>query len=429
MKKYSKSILVGLLIISVGANVFYYRSLANINEKIIRVNTIVASNVERNIRQSIMYTQDLIETGDSASFQNLERAIGNLTLSFNHWVDLNQSEKTPNERMQRGLASVETLRNLITHHLANQYKMNDKQLTEYDIDMLEKVNDQMKRLLLVYHNIENRLLELKDPIVSDGGLVQIANNFEEINRLYRHSKLPNRHPEYIDYTEAVAHAERKIPYVQDYILKEEKDQVIIREGVHYYELNYYDEDEEIYTVWIDAMDGLIRNYELKRMSNNGNSTSQNQAITIARDFVGRFYQGQLKEEMFYMENRDNGEPVYSFRFTPIKEELLMVSDAYIVNVNSATGNVIKYTNDFTDTMGVNQRIGYTEEDIMAEYKEEFGEMDYNGLAITRSFYTHYQPRLTYSFRINQDQQETMVFVDVTTGMLVYQLYYVYHPIL
>lgn len=426
MKKYTKTILVVLLIISIGLNLINYKNLLESQEKIRRVNTIIASNVESNIRQSIMYSQELMETNSSGSLQDLEQSIGNLTLAFTQWVDLNQSTKNPNDRMQRGLASIEMMRNTINHHLVNQYRTNGGQLTEYDIEMLDNVNQHLKRLLLVYHNIEDRLLELKNPIASDGGLGQIANSIEETSRLYRHSKLPNKHPNYIEYSEAEANAYKKLPFVKEYKIKEEKQQVFIRDGIHYYEFNFFDGQEEIYTVWIDATDGIIRNYELKKIDTNGKNISQNEAITIAREFIQRFYQGSMKEEMFYIEATEKSGPIYSFRFTPLIGDVKIVSDAYVVNVATDSGKILKYTNDFTDTKLLEQEIATTVEEIIERHKEEYGTMEYNGLSVVRSFYTRYQPKLAYSFRIQQNQQQTMVFIDVNTGMPIYQMYYVYH---
>lgn len=428
MKKYTKTILVILLTISIGLNLVNYKYLLESQEKIKRVNTIVASNVESGIRQSMMYMQELIDTEAPESLQGLERSLGNLALAFNHWVDLNQSSKKPNEKMQKTLSSIEMMRNTITHSLSNQYKRMGNQLTDYDIEMLKSTNQQLNKLLLVYHNIEDRLFQLKDPLASDGGLGQIANNIEEINRLYRHSKIPNKHPQYIEYHDGEAAALEVFPFLEDYKIKEEKEKVMLKDGVHYYEYQYYDGQDPIYTVWIDATDGKVRNFELKRIPKNKKDISQNEAINIARNFVHKFYNGQLKEEMFYIEGTEKTAEVYSFRFTPIIGDIQIVSDAYIVNIAASSGEVLKYTNDFTGTVLPDRKTYSPVEEIIEKYKEEYGEMKYNGLAIVRSFYTHYQPRLVHSFRIIQNKEENMVFFDVETGTQVYQLYYVYHPI-
>lgn len=417
-----------LLLGSIIINMVYYRNIKDAEEKINHVNTIIASNVESNMRQSIMYIQELIDTGSPQALQNLERTVGTLTLAFNHWVDLNQTRRNPNERMQRSLSSIEGLRNIINHHLSNQYTINENQLLEADIQMLENVNEQLKRLLLVYHNIEDRLLELKNPIASDGGLIQISDNLEEITRLYRHSKLPNKHPKYITYEEAIVEVEKKIPFLKDFSIKEEKPQVIIRDGIHYYEVNYFEDKEEAYYVWADATDGNIRNFELRKNIYNGKMLSQNEAIAIARNFTNKFYRGDMKEEMFYMEDKDGGDAIYSFRFTPIKEDVGIVSDASIINVSTSSGEVLKYTNDFTDTRIMPQEEVFSPEELQERHKEEFGMLEYQDLAVVRSFYTRYQPRLTYRFKTMHNQQETMIFIDVTTGMPVYQLYYVHYPI-
>lgn len=428
MKKYTKAILVGLLVVSIGVNMILYKNLREINRKMKDVNKIIASNVESNIRQSIMYIQELLEEDSLEALQNLGSSADTLTMTFNHWVDLNQTDKKPNERMQKALVSIEMLRNTLSHHLVNQYKVNDHHLMTYDIEMLETFNEQLKRLLLVYHNIEDRLLELNDPANSDGGLMQIASNIEEISRLYRHSRIPNQHLQYIDYQEALLKAEEKIPDLKKFQIKEEKHKVCIREGVHYYEVNYFDGEEEAYLLWIDATDGSIRNFESKR-NMGGKAISQREAITIAENFVKKFYQGEMKEEMFYMKETEENDALYSFKFIPINQDIQMISDAYTINVSTNSGEVIKYTNDFTDTRVVKEKIVYTPEEIQEKHREEFGDMEYRGLMIVRSFYTRYQPKLTYGYGIIQDQQPKMIFIDGVTGMPIYETYYLYHSIL
>ncbi len=81
-----------------------------------------------------------------------------------------------------------------------------KKLSEYDREMLVKMNEQMERFLVIYHNIEGRLNELIDPENSDGGLGQVSEQIQEIALLYRHSVIPNEHPEYLtlDECEAIA---------------------------------------------------------------------------------------------------------------------------------------------------------------------------------------------------------------------------------
>ncbi|AKL93868.1 propeptide, PepSY and peptidase M4 [Clostridium aceticum] len=428
MKKYTKAILVTLLIGSIGVNLIYYRDLKNANEKIGQVNTVTASNVESNIRQSIMYMQELIEEQSPEALQNLETSVITLAFAFNHWVDLNQSNKIPNERMQKALGSIEALRNTISHHLDRQYKTNENQLMKYDIDMLEAMQDQLKRLSLAYHSIEDRLVELKNPVANDGGLIQIANSIEEISKLYRHSQLPNKHPKYISYGEVVLFAEDKMPFLKNLELRDDDQQVFIRDGVHYYQLSYYEGEEEVYLIWMDAIHGNIRNFETKQNASEGKDLVVKEALDIARKFLTMFYKEEVKEEVFYIESQEKEDAVYSFRFTPLRNGMQIVSDAYIVNISADSGKILKFTNDFTNTRIEDDKETITEEEVQEKFRKDFGDMQYNGLAIVRSFYTRYQPKLTHSYRIEQNQQPVMVFIDIDTGMLVHKMYYIYHPV-
>lgn len=427
MKKYTKIILVGLLVISTSLNMILYKKLRETNKDIGEVNKIIASNVESNIRQSIMYIQELLEEDNLENLQNLGTSVDTLTMTFNHWVDLNQSDKKPNERMTQALSSVEMLRNTLSHHLVNQYKVNDNSLTRYDVEMLEASNEQLKRLLLVYHNIENRLDELNNPDNSDGGLIQIASNIEEISRLYRHSRIPNQHLQYMDYHEAVKEAEKKIPNLKNLQIKEEKEKVFIKEGVHYYEINYFDNDKESYLVWVDATDGSVRNFEFKE-DIDGKPISQREAMTIAKDFIKDFYHGEMNIEMFYIDETKNNDALYSFKFIPVNQEVTMISDAYIINVSANSGKVIKYTNDFTNTPLIKDKMLYTPEEIHEKYKEEFADMDYRGLMLVRSFCTRYKPKLAYGYSIIVEGESKMIFIDGITGMIIYETYHLYHSI-
>lgn len=418
-----------MLIGSIATNIFYYAHFREANDRAARVNTIIASNVERNVRQSVRHIQELVETESQESMRNLEQSMTSLVLSFNHWVDLNQSERRPNERMNRGLNSIEMLKNTISHHLNNQYRKNGEQLTKYDVEMLENVSQQLNRLLLTHHNIEDRVQDLKDPFTSDAGLVQIAENLDEITRLYRHSQKPNSHPDYIVYEEAVLMAEKFFrDELQHLSIRDEAFTLNMRDGVHYYELNYYNEDENLYTIWVDAIDGNIRNFEMKKDIVENAEIGEAKAIDIARNFVKQFYKGELKEEIFYLEQNGSAAGVYSFRFTPIRDKVEIVSDALTVNLAANSGEILKFTNDFIHTKVVYHKKANTIEEIEEKYSEEFGEMHYDGEAIVRSFFTRYKPRLTYAYRTMQNQQEVKVFIDVTTGVPVYQLYYIYQPI-
>lgn len=427
MKRYVKTVLVLLLTVSIVFNLINYINLMEAREKIQRANTIVSADVERGIRQSKLYIEELIEEENSQALDRLTKAVGNLAMDFGHWVELNKPSRKPSLTMDSGLASVEMIRNTISHHLANQFATNDDRLTKFDIEMLESTSEQLSKLLLIYHNIEERFLGASPSEDNENGLQQFSNSIEEIHKLYRHSKMPNQHPEYIDKAEALAIALEAMPFLKEY-QSEEEDGVMIREGVHYYEFHFLKDKEELYTAWVDATDGEIRNFELLQTAENGDSIPQNEAISIARDFAKKLYRAQMDEEMFYVEDREDSPNIYSFRFIPKIDGVRLMCDAFTINIAASTGEIIKYTKDFSNTKFHQQEPALMVEDVQELYMEEFDNMDYNGLSIIRSFHTHYRPKLTYSFRIIQEGQENMVFIDVNSGTNLQQSYYAYHPI-
>lgn len=429
MKKYLCFFLSIFLVLSVLINFSLKTKLGVANGKISEINRNISLVVERNIRQSIIHIRELLDSQSKESFSNLQRSVEDLTVSFSQWLDLNQTSTIPNTTMKTGLDGIEVTRNTIIHHLNTQYMTNNNQLMEEDIEMLEKIEEILNRLLLSYHNIEGRITDLKNPFNPDGGLIQIANNLEETGRLYRHSSTPNKHPKYIAYEKAVLMAEEILPELKNYDKNEKKDNVLIREGVHYYQINYSDENELVYVVYIDALDGAVRNVEYKLSSDENRKTSNIESIEIARSYLRRFYEGQVYEEVLFVNNDSENLAVYAFRFTPIKDGVKIISDAYLINVCANLGKVKRFSNDFSNTEIISLDQKFSKEEVISQYTSEQGDMKYEGLSIVKSFKTRFRPTLTYGFSILQKDQQLILYYDVETGKLVYQMYHIYEPVL
>jgi len=428
MKKVLYFFLAGILVVSVFINFTLGSKLNVANSKIEEINSNTASLVERNIRQSIINAKELIETNSKESLFGLQRSVEDLTASFSQWQTLNQTDEMPNTIMQKGLTGIEALRNTVIHHLDGQYFTSGEQLADEDIAMLESFHENLNRLLLVYHNIEGRVTDLKNPESSDGGLIQIASNLEEISRLYRHSSTPNKHPEYIGTEIAVNSIKEKLPEFEDYEVKIKDQSVFMKDGVHYYQVNYLDKNELVYTVFVDAIDGVIRNIEYKRPLEGKQQMSSGTSRTIAKQFLKKFYAGDVQEEMLYIKNDSEVSSLYSFRFIPLKDETKILSDAYIINVCPHTGKVIKYYNEFNDSMDYAQKHNFSHEYIMENNFEDPDLMTYEGLVVVRSFKTRFRPTLTHSFKTTQKDQQLVLYYDVETGTLVHQMYDIYEQI-
>ncbi len=429
MSHFKKYALIVIILVSLIFNGIFYVRLRDANEKIQETNQLISLQVEKGIRQSIGYMTELNDNQSQSSMQNLQRTLQDLSVAFKHWLDLNQTELRPNPPMERGLTGIEALRNAVIHHLNNQYLIHDNQLSEYDQLFLERANEGLGHLLKVYNNIKDHIPDLRDSDANDGGLIQVAANFEELTRLYRHSLTPNQHPGYITLEEAVKAAEKSYPILKSYGLLAENGAPQIRDGVHYYQLSYYRGKNLAYVIWIDAIDGSLRSYEVKNPIPANKQITQAEAVEIAQSYVANHYEGKLITEMFKMkvEEADN-DTIYAFRLTPIINDIQIISDAYGVNVSSRGGEILKYTNDFDGTAIPSYERKYTEEAIKERYNSEYSNLEYNGISLVRSFQTYYRPRVAYRYTTVQNEQQMLVFFDTETGRPIYQLYYIYQPL-
>lgn len=428
MKKIQKIGLIFLLILSVTLNFVFYFRLTDLNDKLGNTNKLIAANVETNIRQSMRYSKELKDTNAPDSLKNLQRTVQELTVTFKHWVDLNQADSFPNQQMAMSLSGIEALRNTLIHHLDIQYQSNNKTLQDFDIELLDKAYENLDRLLMIYLNLEGSVTKLRHAN-KDYGLAQVANNIEEITRLYRHSSLPNKHPDYITYEEAVNISSQLFPDLSGLELQTDKTAPSLKDGIHYYELKYLKDKELISVVWIDAINGGLRNYELKAAFNTRQYIQRDDAFFKAKESLRSLYGAEVISEFYKIapaEEKKNS--VYSFRFIPTINSIPFTTDAITINIDEATGEIIKISNDSNIIQMPEYSIAVTPKEIEAVNYDVLGEMEYKGLAVVRSFQTRYKPTVSHSFITKQNNQEMLIYFDVASGVKIHQLVNVYEPI-
>lgn len=432
--KYFKYIITFILILSLSTNVYFTIRLKGLNEKVSNSNLVISTNVESGIRDTIHSIKALKETGLKEEMIDLQRSIQQLVLSFSNWISLNQTEKNPNDVLMKGLKGLETLNSAVVHNLYNQYSSHNDQLTDYDLVFLDKASEQLDRFLVIYHNVQGRVSDIKGLSDNDGGLGQWASSVGEISRLYRHSRVPNEHPQYIPVDSILARVEKILPestkFLKDSYEKEVvSENVKIRDGVHYYEANYYINDEIAYTVWIDAINGSLRQYEDYTRDPDSELVSQNEALNSAKSFIKQLdLYGKVIEGASSITDESTGDTIYAFQFTPVVDNIAMISDCIKVRVSSRGGRIIKYSSSFSKTQVPQTDALMSLEEVREKYSEQLESMKYSGMAVVRSFYTHYRPVLTYSYASIGKEKTKKLYFDVVTGNPVYEAYSVYEPV-
>ncbi|RQD71014.1 MAG: hypothetical protein D5S00_02815 [Tindallia sp. MSAO_Bac2] len=422
------AIIAVVLFASMLVNGFLYREIQQHDQHLNTVRQMVSEGIERNTRHSIRQMNLLLETESQEALMRLQWSLEELASVFQQWVMLNETEEQPNKRLQDGLTGMETLRNVIVNHLGRQYENQEKQLSEYDREMLLKMHDQMERFLLIYHNIEGRLDELIDPENSDGGLGQVSDQIQEIALLYRHSSIPNEHPEYLSIDESEAIAWEKMGFLDPKQIEPEMERVRIRNGIHTYSMRVVLQDESESRIEVDAQNGRIREYQALSSNPGEVQLTMEEALKKALRHIDE--NNNMKKEVFFQPiNGATEEPFYAFLFAPMNSEIEIVSDAYRVQISAVDGRLLQLQNGYCSTEVPDSPVVYSRQDIMRQWRDELGSMTYNGLSVVRSFDTHYEPKLVHSFRIMKSGQQTMVYFDVTTGNLIHEAFHIYEPIL
>lgn len=427
MNKWTLRALAGILSASLVVNMWFYMEYRQSRDKLNEVEALVSQNIERNIRQSMRQIDFLLKAESPESLQRLQSAVDDLASSYMQWVLMHQTEEEPNDRLKAGLAAMESLRNMLVNQLDRQYRIQDQQLTAPDREMLAKVHDQLGRLLLIYHNIQGRLDELKNPYFSDGGLAQVTEQMMETTLLYRHSAIPNQHPTYLDAEEALRRAAQRSVFFEHEDLTLLSDRIMITEGIHVYESRLLNQKPPA-KISIDARDGLVRKFQLEEMPEGEPALHLEEALEIARNLLAKIYEGRVKEEYVIHQNGSNLQ-TYLFRFTPLTEkEVTLTSDAHLISISAVDGTVTKYSNDYVGTLPPEPAHRFTWEEIRREQQPEFGRMLYEGESVIRTFGTRYRPRLTYGFRVLRNGQPFMLYFDIETGKLIDETFDVYRSV-
>ena len=423
--------LIGLIImISLGANLYFIVELGSLKRSVSSSNTIISSRVESGIRDTMHSVKAFKDTGSKDDLINLQRSVQQLVVIYNNWIDLNQTKDKPNEALMRGLGGLESLRNTVVHNLHNQYSSHNEKMTDYDIELLENIDKELEKFLTIYSNIEGRLHEIKKSDKGDGGLSQWASNMEEITRLYRHSRIPNKHPNYIDSDTILTEVDKNFSELVSFReYRKVADKVQIKDGVHYYEISYHMDGELSYLIWIDAMDGSLRKFEDSTKNSSDVLISKDEALNVAKGFMNRFEKyDNIIEAVSLITEENTEDTIYAFQFIPVSGEITMISDRVQVNVSSRGGRVIKYSSDFGGTKVPISKVIVSLEDIEEKYSEQLLDMRYTGMSIVRSFYTYYMPVVTYSYQSTKNEENRRLYFDISTGNQVYESFSVYEPL-
>jgi len=120
--------------------------------------------------------------------------------------------------------------------------------------------------------------------------------------------------------------------------------------------------------------------------------------------------------------------IYAFQFIPDLGDITVISDRIKVSVSSRGGKLLKYSSSFSNTMVPNIEAMVTLEDIEEKYSEQLVDMQYKGMSIVRSFYTHYRPVITYNYQAIKKEETRKLYFDLVTGNQVYESYSVYEPV-
>lgn len=430
-KKYSKYLIATIMVISLGTNIFLAIQLRALKQKMTSSNLVTSTKLESAIRDTMYSIKEVNQKDDEKSMKNLQLSTQQLVLIFNNWVDLNQPKDNLNEPFKKGLSSLELLKNTVVYYLGNQFT-NNTRLTHYDTVLLDKIYEKLDRLLVIYSNVEKHTEKIKGADgKGDGGLGQWAENVEEICKLYRHSRVPNEHLNYIDLDTALVKTYKVLPELKNFRgITNIKEPVQVKDGVHYYEVGYYYGEEPAYLIWVDAMDGSLRFYEDYLGEGKGKTISRNDALSIAKDFIDKLEPPpqDAVDSVSIITDEDSGAIIYAFEFIPVFEDITIKSDTINISVSSEGGNIIRYSNSFNGTVMPDTKPAVGLEEIEEKYKDQLVNAEYIGLSIVRSFYTHYNPMVTYNFISTEERNTTRLYFDVVTGNQIYESYSVHQPI-
>lgn len=455
MKKYGIIPLIFIILISVGFNFYQLGEIRRAESQLAIVNNRVLDNIEQYARWSIRFIDEiqvLRETDNTDDFMrqtifnHLQNSLNDLLEDYSYFVDL-RNENTGNGGVcAETLESLRSIRNVVNNNLQEKFEMNEYQFTANDYLFLQDLEVALQEFLSSIYRIaeanENQLV-ITIPEEQGENLQRISTNLTELGSRYRHSILLDYEEELLSEEEATT----ELRGIARNWLDEETLKTLEIQGIQYRNgISHYAAESEELLLWLDAKSGSLRylEYNPEELKGSGKDINRKEALDIARDFYGNFKEGvfeELKEEFFTYNQEGNGGLVYAFRFTPIENKLRLSSDAFEINVDAGSGKVVRFRNRFHETVvpvdakgslailelhnAEEDVIPLSVESIKEAHKDKFPDMDYQGRAVIRNYYTEFQPRVVKVFFQEIDGQRAALYFDEFTGRELERNYYPY----
>ena len=457
MKKYGIIMLVVILLISTGLNFYQFGEIRKAESQLTIVNNRVLDNIEQYTRWSIRFIdeiQALRETGNTddfmseTTFKHLQNSLDDMVEYYAYFVDLRNENAEIEGFCTETLESLRSIRNVVNHSLYEKFEMNEYQFTMNDYVFLQDLEEVLQRFLTNIYQIgeanENQLV-IEIPGEQRENLQQISMNLTELGSRYRHSILSKNPDDLLGEEEANS---RLMELARNWLEEEALEDVEI-EGVHYRNgISHYSLETDELLLWMDAKSGTLRylEYVQEDPELSGTEIPRQEALKIAKDFYRDFHGNtfdELVQEAFTYKQENNGEMIHAFRFTPMGSNLRLSSDAFEINVGAGTGDVVRFRNRFYDTSipldvrgtltlsevtnGEDDVLPMSAESIEEIHQEEFPDLDYQGRAVIRNYYTEFQPRVVKVFFQEIDGQRAALYFDEFTGRELERTYYPYEP--
>ena len=463
MKRYGIILLVFIVLVSAGFNFYQFGEIRRAESQLTIVNNRVLDNIEQYSRWSMRFIdeiQGLRESENTDDFMNqttfshLQNSLDDTVEYYAYFVDL-RNENMKNEGVcTETLESLRSIRNVVNHNLRDKFEMNEHQFTANDYVFLQDLENALEGFISSIYRIaeanENQLV-ISIPQTEQEELEEVSRNLTELGSRYRHSILSENPEDLLSEEEA---RDRLVVLARNWLEEESLENMEI-EGVQYRNgVSHYALETQELLLWLDAKTGTLRylEYSPEDTEASGGKIQQNEALEIALEFYENFkgesfeekVQEEKVQEVFTYNQEGNGGMVYAFRFTPINNNMRLSSDAFEINVGADNGEVVRFRNRFHETSvptdakeklfmleldnsdDINDAvIPLSVENIMEKYQDEFPDLDYQGRAVIRNFYTEFQPRVAKVFFQEIDGQRAALYFDEYTGWELERTYYPY----
>jgi len=457
LKKYGIIILIFIILVSTGLNFYQFGEIRRAESQLTIVNDRVLDNIEQYTRWSIRFIdeiQALRETGNTddfisqTTFGHLQNSLDDLVEYYAYFVDLRNENMETEGVCTETLESLRSIRSVVNHNLHEKFDMNQYEFTMNDYVFLQDMEDVLQRFLTNIYHIgeanENQLV-IDIPSEQRENLQQISMNLTELGSRYRHSSLLENTEDILSEEEANS---RLMELARIWLEEEALEEVEIG-GVYYRNgISHYSLETDELLLWLDAKDGTLRylEYVPEEVEASGGQIPRQEALEIAKDFYGEHHGhtfDELIREAFTYKQEINGETVHAFRFTPLGNNLRLSSDAFEINIGASTGDVVRFRNRFYDTSipmdakatlamlevtnGEDEELPMSADAIEELHKEEFPNLEYQGRAVIRNYYTEFRPRVVKVFFQEIEGQRAALYFDEFTGRELERNYYPYEP--